>query len=90
MLRSYQFVLNHLLDVILSLAKDSLVFFSSLQSDRMGWITTLPWQTNLVRGPIEDIINENDKDTGRRLARNWREAVLAEQNFVALTVRTIQ
>lgn len=48
----------------------------------------LPWQKNMTYDPIDEFVKEADEATRRTLAKEWREAKLAELNYVGITVRS--
>jgi hypothetical protein len=48
----------------------------------------LPWQKNMTSDPIDRFVKEQDDDIRRKLAKDWREAKLAELNYVGITVRS--
>lgn len=48
----------------------------------------LPWQKDMTSDPIDKFVKEQDNATRRGLAKDWREAKLAELNYVGITVRS--
>lgn len=53
---------------------------------RIEWIS---WQKGMTLVPIKKIIEEPNPTMRQSLTREWREAKLAELNYVGLTVSCI-
>ena len=59
----------------------------------LNWIRSLPWvlpwQKNMTYDPIDKFVKQPDNFIRRTLAREWREAKLAELSYVGITVRLL-
>ena len=55
-----------------------------IRSLNLPWV--LPWQKNMTYDPIDKFVKQPDSVIRRTLAREWRDAKLAELNYVGITV----